>query len=106
MVLRIKYDDPSALYVLGKKFGADPNTEAKKLLNLAKSLRLNVIGVAFHIGSGSKNYTIYQNAIASAKKVFDIGSDLGFKFHILDIGGGFPGNKNDVIFEVKFQNFI
>lgn len=99
--MRIKYDDPSAIYILGKKFGADPETEAETLLKTAKALLLNVIGVAFHIGSGSKDFTVYQKAIASAKKVFDLGSNLGFKFRLLDIGGGFPGTKDNAIFEVN-----
>lgn len=99
--MRIKYDDPSALYVLGKKFGADPKTEAEILLKTAKSLNLNVIGVAFHIGSGSKDFTTYTDAIACAKKIFDLGSNLGFNFRLLDIGGGFPGNKDNSIFEVN-----
>lgn len=100
--MRIKCDDPSAMYVLGKKFGAEPRIEAAKLLSLAKSLNLNVIGVSFHIGSGCMNYTVYQKAIESAKNVFKIGSALGYRFHFLDIGGGFPGERNDDILEVKF----
>lgn len=102
LVLRIKYDDPSALYSLGKKFGAEPSTEAEQLLRLAKSLKLNVIGVSFHVGSGCQNYKVYQNAIAAAKKVFNMGAELGYNFSLLDIGGGFPGQRNDIIFEVNF----
>jgi ornithine decarboxylase len=28
-----------------------------------------------------------------ARKAFDIGAALGFNFKLLDIGGGFPGNR-------------
>lgn len=101
LVLRIRYDDPTALYQLGKKYGADPNTEAESILRLSKSLNLNVIGVSFHIGSGSKDYTVYQNAIKSARKVFDVGLSMGIRMNLLDIGGGFPGEKGDLIFKVN-----
>lgn len=75
------------------------------MLIVAKSLNLNVIGVAFHIGSGCKDFTIYRDAIASARDVFDMGTDFGFDFHLLDIGGGFPGNKDSDIFEVSKVRF-
>lgn len=100
LVLRIRYDDPSAYYMLGKKHGAEPTNEARKLFTIAKSLNLNVIGVSFHIGSGSKDFTIYEDAIACAKKVFNMGSEMGFKLKLLDIGGGFPGYKNYNLVEV------
>lgn len=91
------------MYILGKKFGADPKTEAGTLLEKAKSLGLNVIGVAFHIGSGSKDFTVYREAIACAKKIFDLGSNLGFNFNLLDVGGGFPGHNDNAIFEVSMR---
>lgn len=89
------------MYNFGKKFGADPKTEAETLLKTAKFLSLNIIGVAFHIGSVSRDYTFYQKAIFTAKKVFDLGSSFGYKFRLLDIGGGFPGNNDRAIFEVN-----
>lgn len=86
--------------MLGKKHGAEPNNEARKLFTVAKSLNLNVMGVSFHIGSGSKDFTIYEDAIACARQVFNMGSEMGFKLELLDIGGGFPGYKNYNIVEV------
>lgn len=102
MVLRIKYYDPTALISTANKFGANAKTEAEFLLGLSKTLNLNVIGVSFHVGSGCKNYTVYQNAIALARKVFDIGLSMGIPMNFLDIGGGFSGHKGDEIFEVKY----
>ncbi|XP_056637570.1 ornithine decarboxylase-like isoform X1 [Diorhabda sublineata] len=93
LLIRIRCDDVSAKYVLGKKFGALPTEDSLDLLKVAKSLNLNVIGVAFHVGSGCMNYGIYYEAIAAARKVFDMGRELGFKFQILDIGGGYPGDS-------------
>lgn len=100
LVIRVKFDDHKALYILGKKFGVESDVEAEKLLRLAKSLELNVIGVAFHIGSGSKNFKIYQEGIAYSKHIFSIASNVGYNFNLVDIGGGFPGQNDNVIFEV------
>ncbi|XP_023022459.2 ornithine decarboxylase 2 isoform X1 [Leptinotarsa decemlineata] len=105
LILRIKCDDVTAKYVLGQKYGADPEQESERLLSLAKSLDLNVIGIAFHIGSGCSNYAIYLEALAAARHVFDIGKSLGYVFRFLDIGGGFPAKKSNSIDEIaKYVN--
>ncbi len=73
------------------KFGT-PIDRTRDLLTLAKSLGLNVIGVSFHVGSGCFNASAYRDAVESARKVFDIGKEVGYEFNLLDVGGGFPGN--------------
>lgn len=100
LVLRIKYDDVTARYVLGKKYGANHKTEVEPLLNLAWSLGLNVVGVSFHIGSSMKNFFLFTEAIEVAREVFSIGSRIGFEFDLLDIGGGISGNKNFLLEKV------
>ncbi|KAJ8978813.1 hypothetical protein NQ317_018903 [Molorchus minor] len=97
LVIRIKYDDLSARYVLGHKFGCDPHTEAAPLIRVAASLGLRVIGVCFHVGSDSKDISIFENAIAASRRLFDEAASLGVKLELLDIGGGFPGEKNKPI---------
>lgn len=42
LVLRIRYDDEAAVISLGDKFGCHPVTEAPKLIEISKSLGLNV----------------------------------------------------------------
>lgn len=64
------------------------------LLELAKSLDLNVVGVSFHVGSGCYDAEVYASAVAAARLTFDQGAAVGYKFTLLDIGGGFPGSKN------------
>jgi diaminopimelate decarboxylase len=93
LVLRIRADDPLAEISFGVKFGAMPN-EYRKLLERAKSLNLNVLGVSFHVGSLAKSGSAFYEAIKEARKVFVIGKSLGFKFTLLDIGGGFTGRFN------------
>ncbi|XP_044730378.1 ornithine decarboxylase 1-like [Chrysoperla carnea] len=91
LVLRISYDDESCNHKFGDKFGCDPDNEAFELLCVAKSLKLNVIGVSFHVGSGCNNCNAYRHAIEMAQKVFALGKTIGFNMVLLDIGGGFPG---------------
>lgn len=42
IVLRIRYDDEAAQLSLGDKYGSHPNTEAPDLIEMSKSLGLNV----------------------------------------------------------------
>ena len=85
-------DGTKAQCELGMKFGAPPK-DVPKLLRTAKELDLNVIGVSFHVGSGCYDPTAFPAAVASARAVFDMGEQAGFEFDLLDIGGGFPGQK-------------
>jgi ornithine decarboxylase len=88
LLLRIWTDDSKSQCQLSRKFGASEEV-IRPLLKLAKILSLNVIGVSFHIGSGNHDPSAFVSSVDMAKRVFDIGQDLGFKFTILDVGGGF-----------------
>ena len=77
---------------LGMKFGCLPG-KAYHLLEAAKKLDLNVVGVSFHVGSGCQEAGAFEAAIEQARDVFDMGLDMGFKMDLLDIGGGFPGQE-------------
>ena len=88
LVLRMLTDDSKSLCRLGLKFGA-PLSTCPGLLSLAKSLGLNVIGVSFHVGSGCKDPMQFADAVWRARKVFDMGKDVGYEFRFLDVGGGF-----------------
>lgn len=92
LYLRIVTDDSGALCQLGLKYGAPLNT-TNSLLKLARELGLNVVGVSFHIGSGSSDPFAFVDAIRRARVVFDEAIELGFTMHTLDIGGGF-GHDN------------
>lgn len=92
MVLRILTDDSGSLCRLGDKFGA-PLAETRALLEKAKALNIDVVGVSFHVGSGCTNPDLYRDAISRAKYAFGVAAELGFKFDFLDVGGGF-GDEN------------
>jgi len=91
LVLRIWVDDKDAQCPLSNKYGAHLE-ECQHLLEIANELCLDVRGVSFHAGSGASS-AAYLSALADARCVFQLGRDLGFNMHLLDIGGGFPGTE-------------
>jgi len=93
LVLRIRCDAELAQCQLGMKFGCEPVNEGPRLLKLASALGLDVVGVSFHVGSGCQDPPVFRRAIASARDLFDLGGQLGFSMTLLDIGGGYPGNR-------------
>ncbi|KAF2740362.1 ornithine decarboxylase [Polyplosphaeria fusca] len=91
LYLRILTDDSASLCRLSQKFGASLDTTAE-LLELAKKLELNVVGVAFHVGSGASDPKAFVKAVQDARFVFEQAAALGFAMHTLDVGGGFTGD--------------
>lgn len=93
LILRFKCDDFVSDRVMGSKFGCDAVAEAPALMNLAHSLKLNIVGVSFHIGTNCLSPGAFKKAIFIAHNLFKLGDSIGFHMHILDIGGGFPGSR-------------
>lgn len=99
LVIRIRVDDSKSLCQLGVKYGV-PQGKTKGLLECAKRLGLNVVGVSFHVGSGCFDAAAFYYAVKAAKQVFNEAESLGLHFTLLDIGGGFPGDdKAEISFE-------
>ena len=88
LVLRILTDDSASLCPLSAKFGASLK-KTQELLDLARSLALNVTGVSFHVGSGASDPASFTKAVQDARKVFDQATTAGFDLKMLDVGGGF-----------------
>lgn len=88
-VLRVKVDNPTARVQLGIKYGATKN-EYKDLIQAAKDLKLDIVGTSFHVGSASKEPSVFKDGISFSKEVFDYAKQKGFmNCNLLDIGGGF-----------------
>jgi len=94
LFLRISTDDSASLCRLSQKFGAAMEVTGE-LLHLAKQLELNVVGVAFHVGSGASDPGAFRQAVRDARTIFDMGAELGFNMHTLDCGGGFVSETFD-----------
>ncbi|ETN17363.1 hypothetical protein PPTG_05180 [Phytophthora nicotianae INRA-310] len=103
LVLRLQVDDSKARHQFGPKFGT-PMVDVPALLETAKRLELNVVGVCFHVGVGVLEASAFVDAIVRAKQAFAMGLDAGYKFTLLNLGGGFAGDDlGPVTFEAAAQ---
>uniref|UniRef100_A0A2M4CWA0 ornithine decarboxylase n=1 Tax=Anopheles darlingi TaxID=43151 RepID=A0A2M4CWA0_ANODA len=97
LLLRYRFDSTNVKVNLGSKFGCDPDQEAKQLLNLSRNLRLNVVGWCFNVGSMSSDAAVFYDAIRTGRTISDYARSIGFDFRVIDLGGGFIGDKDDNI---------
>ncbi len=104
VVLRMKFDAESAIALMGIKFGCDPVTEAPELIKKCKDLGMNLVGISFHVGTGTLDYKVYEAALQSVRQLFNLAEDVGLKLHLVDIGGGFMGDINLLANYAKYIN--
>lgn len=90
---------------LGIKFGCHPS-KAGALLEVARSLDLDVVGISFHVGSGCEEASAFAVAIQQARDVFDLALQMGFDMQLLDIGGGFPGQESAAVSFLEIANVV
>jgi ornithine decarboxylase len=108
LVLRILTDDSASLCRLSAKFGASLD-HTEKLLNLAKALDLNVVGVSFHVGSGASDPESFVKAVQDARTVFDQATINGFELKLLDVGGGFEDGTFELfagVLKVALEEYL
>jgi ornithine decarboxylase len=86
--LRIRSDDPNAQCTLGNKYGAEEH-EWEQLFKRLLLSHQNLVGVSFHVGSGSRNNDAHQNGINKSIECIERSRNFGFDPKIIDIGGGF-----------------
>jgi ornithine decarboxylase len=99
LVIRILTDDSKSVCQLGLKFGA-PLKVVPQLLQRARQLELDVVGVSFHVGSGCYDPNSFRDAVFRARSVFDLARDYGFHFDLLDVGGGYDHDNFEMIASV------
>ena len=98
LILRLAVDDSQSVCKFNKKFGCKLD-QVEELLTIAKTLKLNVVGFSFHVGSGCTSADNYYTAIEDCRKATDIATSLLINISIIDIGGGFPGVDKKIKFE-------
>jgi ornithine decarboxylase len=94
LVIRIQTDDSKSRCKFNCKFGVGLN-QVDELLQIAKYMDLDIVGVSFHVGSGCEDENVFRTAIGDCKKVYDMAKEKGFNFELVDIGGGFPGDSDE-----------
>ncbi len=101
LVLRIRVDDSKSICQFGAKFGVHSG-HTRPLIEKISNLKMNLVGVSFHVGSGCGDPDAYYNAIKKSREIFDEAEEYGFKLNLLDIGGGFPGEEDGTA--IKFEH--
>lgn len=91
-LLRIKVDNPTAKVQLGLKYGAEVQSECEEILRHARDKNVNVVGVSFHVGSASRDPSVFETAIKNSRHVMDMMQNVGFTPSVLNIGGGFTSS--------------
>uniref|UniRef100_A0A182R2W0 ornithine decarboxylase n=1 Tax=Anopheles funestus TaxID=62324 RepID=A0A182R2W0_ANOFN len=104
LLLRFRYDSTNSKINLGTKFGCNANEEAHQLLDRARELGMNVIGWCFNVGSMSYDAEVFYGAIRTGRCISDYAASIGFQFRVLDIGGGFVGDKDDNV--ARYADYI
>lgn len=94
VILRLATKDQDSKCPLSIVYGAH-KSKWETLIKTCKDLELNLIGVSFHIGSGSHNPFNFEDAIKNASRAFELAETYGFNMTFLDLGGGFPGLSED-----------
>ena len=99
ILLRICVDDTNSMCKFNSKFGC-PQSNILKIFERVKTLRMNLVGFSFHVGSGCSDASSFYKAIEDCAITYKASQEYGFNISIIDIGGGFPGvNKN-----IKFSD--
>ncbi|RKP31076.1 ornithine decarboxylase [Metschnikowia bicuspidata] len=109
VLVRLITDDKSAQCQMSTKFGCSVETAVNELLPTSKALGINVVGVAFHVGSGAKDFDSIYKAVWDSRAVFDAAETHGFEMNILDIGGGFERetfDKSSAMVRVSLHEFF
>ena len=89
MYLRIDTPNIGSDWPLAGKFGTHA-TEIQAIINEAATLKADLAGVTFHVGSQCRNPQNWRVGIERAKKVFADMRRVGLTPRLLNIGGGYP----------------
>lgn len=100
LLLRLSFPNPDTKVDLSKKFGCRPE-HALELLQQAKDLGLNVMGLSFHVGSQAVSPKRHVDAIRQCHQVFQHAEAAGMPLHWLDIGGGFPVSYQQELMSIQ-----
>ena len=98
LILRLAVDDSKSLCKFNKKFGCRLE-QVDELLRIAKTLKLDIVGFSFHVGSGCSSAENFYNAIRDCRSATDIAKSIGITVTTIDIGGGFPGVDRAIRFD-------
>jgi len=105
LVLRIAANDSKSIMPFGYKFGSS-FAYAVELIDECKSCGVQLQGISFHVGSGCYDPQAYVDTIKSARRLFDYSESIGMPLNFLDLGGGWPGDKEGMKLFQKIADAI
>ena len=100
ILIRLAVNDSHSICKFNTKFGCLQD-DVINIVKRAKSLKLNIVGVSFHVGSMCKSSYVYYDALKICSDVKKIYNENGYEMKIIDIGGGF--SDKDIYDGVKFE---
>ena len=92
VLVRLLVTDSGSKQPFGKKFGA-PIEWLNAMYDAAKSLKVQMNGFSFHVGSECTTPKQYESAIRSCGYGSAMANQYGFKTETIDVGGGFVANE-------------
>ncbi|XP_053251464.1 antizyme inhibitor 1 [Podarcis raffonei] len=95
LLLHIATEDINGEEEMNMKFGTTLKN-CRHLMECAKELNVQIVGVKFHVSSSCKETQVYKHAISDARCVFDMAEEFGFTMNLLNIGGGFTDYEADL----------
>ncbi|XP_066479161.1 antizyme inhibitor 1 [Tiliqua scincoides] len=95
LLLHIATEDINGDEEMSMKFGTTLKN-CRHLMECAKELDVQIVGVKFHVSNSWKEPQVYKHAISDARCVFDMAEEFGFTMNMLNIGGGFTDYDLDL----------
>lgn len=87
--IRLLVGATEADWPLSRKFGCAPE-KVLALLDQARSLGLDPVGLSFHVGSQTKRAAMWTQTLDQVAQVWTDAHANGHALRLLNIGGGFP----------------
>lgn len=87
--IRVIVMETEADWPLSRKFGCHSDM-VLPLVAHAKASGLDPVGLSFHIGSQTKHPHMWTSTLNYIADIWSKCRSVGFNFHVLNIGGGFP----------------
>jgi ornithine decarboxylase len=94
--IRLIVDASQADWPLSRKFGC-ARDKALSLMGMAVSLGLTPRGISFHVGSQTRQASMWADTLDQVAQIWTEAHAAGFKLDLLNIGGGFPAFYGEAI---------
>lgn len=96
--IRILVEHSQADWPLSRKFGT-PAESATALMRHAAGLGLCPVGISFHVGSQTREASMWRPVLSEAADAWHAARAAGFDLEVLNLGGGFPAFYGDPVQE-------